>query len=191
MNGSSLSNRDRQVSSVLEVKPALLHRLFYPQVPAVLSAQYNGKVSAMPVVSYASVSVRPPLVAVGCDPASFTFKLASRAGAFSLCLLDRKRLKAIERLAATSGRTVDDKLQAAGLTHSKGKEVDVPVIEGADAVIECVVHSKRRLGDHFLVVGLVKTASASASFSDFWNFRRYRPILYTGWRDGMSTYPVG
>jgi len=118
-------------------------------------------------------------------------KLAMEAEAFSLCLLDLRYLKAIEKLATTSGRGVEDKLAAAGLSHSKGRAVEAPVVKDADATIECTLHSKRRLGDHVLLVGQVASCYASGSFSDFWDFKRYRPILYAGWRDGMSTYSAG
>jgi flavin reductase (DIM6/NTAB) family NADH-FMN oxidoreductase RutF len=145
----------------------------------------------MPVVSYASVSASPPLIVVACDPASYTLKLALASGAFSLCLLDRRRVQAMERLATTSGRDIADKLSDAGLDHTTGKELKVPVIRGAEATLECQLHSKRRLGDHILLVGLVKACYASGKFSDFWDFKAYKPLLYTGWRGGMTTYEHG
>jgi flavin reductase (DIM6/NTAB) family NADH-FMN oxidoreductase RutF len=173
----------------LKVNPAFVHRLFYPQVPAVLSARHSGKVSAMPVVSYASVSETPPLVAVACNPASFTCKLALRAAAFSLCVLDRSHAAAISRLATTSGTMVRDKLTDAGLEHGIGTKLDVPVIAGAEATLECSLHSKKKFGDHLLLVGLVEAASASDAFNEFWDFRKYKPLLYAGWRGRLSTYP--
>ena len=142
----------------------------------------------MPVVSYASVSVSPPLIIVACDPSSFTLKLALASKAFSLCLLGRRWANAMERLGATSGRGSTDKLRSVGLSHRKGVELDVPVISEAEATLECKLYSKRRLGDHFILVGLVKTCYSSDKFQDFWDFRRYRPILYTGMRGGMTTY---
>jgi flavin reductase (DIM6/NTAB) family NADH-FMN oxidoreductase RutF len=142
----------------------------------------------MPVVSYASVSTSPPLLVVACDPAAFTLRLALASRAFSLNLLDRRQVPAMERLAATSGREVADKLSDAGLGHTTGVELDVPIIKGAEATLECQLHSKRRLGDHVLLVGLVKACYASSKFGDFWDFKAYRPVLYTGWRGGMTTY---
>lgn len=145
----------------------------------------------MPVVSYASVSTNPSMVAVGCNPASFTLKLASKAGAFTLCLLDRRHLKAIERLASTSGKEVEDKIVDSGLSHRRAGSVGAPVIEQAEATLECKLESKKRLGDHVLLIGLVKACYASENFSDFWDFERYKPILYTGWKDGISTFAEG
>jgi flavin reductase (DIM6/NTAB) family NADH-FMN oxidoreductase RutF len=175
-------------TNALKVDPKLIHRLFYPQVPAVLSAKLKGRVSAMPVVSYAAVSDSPPLVAVACNPKGFTCKLAIKARAFSLSLLGRSQLGALEKLAATSGAKASDKLKAAGLDHRQGAELRVPVIESAEATLECRLRSKVTLGDHLLLVGLVEAAYSTAAFSEFWDFHSYRPVLYTGWTDRMTTY---
>jgi 3-hydroxy-9,10-secoandrosta-1,3,5(10)-triene-9,17-dione monooxygenase reductase component len=142
----------------------------------------------MPVVSYASVSDSPPLVAVSCTPHAFTYRLSVKARAFSLCLLDSGRMGAMERLASISGAKVRDKLSEAGLRHSPGTKVDAPVLDDSVATIECTLSSRRSFGDHVLLVGRVEACYASDDFAEFWTFARYRPILYTGWKEGMTTY---
>ncbi len=173
----------------MDVDPSLLHRLFYPQVPLVLSAMSGARVSAMPVVSYASVSDSPPLVAVSCARGGFTLKLALKARAFSLCILDGSHVDALSRLATVSGAKVKDKLADAGLRYRKGDQLKVPIIEGSVASLECSLAFKKRVGDHTLLVGSVEAASANESFSGFWDFRKYRPLLYTGWKGKLTTYP--
>lgn len=175
----------------VEVDPSRLHRLFYPQVPAVLSAGSGGRVSAMAVVSYAAVSDEPPLVAVACDPRSYTLELALLSRAFSLCLLAADKAGAVGRLGSESGRGVADKLAMCGLHSQRGRALDLPVVAEAEATIECRIESKRRLGDHLLVVGRVEACYASGGFGEFWDFRKYRPILYTGWKGGLTTYGTG
>jgi flavin reductase (DIM6/NTAB) family NADH-FMN oxidoreductase RutF len=172
----------------LKVDFSLIHRLFYPQVPAVLSAQHRGRVSAMPVVSYAAVSNSPPLVAVACNPESYTCKLIAKSKTFSLCLLGKQEVPKLGTLATTHGGDVSDKLVSAGLAHGKGTKLSVPVITAARATMECSLKSKLTMGDHTLLVGLVRAAYADDAFSDSWDFRRYKPILYTGWKGGMTTY---
>jgi flavin reductase (DIM6/NTAB) family NADH-FMN oxidoreductase RutF len=173
----------------MKVDPSLVHRLFYPQVPAVLSAMAGKRVSAMPVVSYTSVSDVPPMVAVSSAPSHYTCKLVLEAGCFSLCVLDRDHAGAIARLASVSGAKVEDKLRDARLKYSKGEALNVPVIQGAAATLECSLKEKLRFGDHLLLVGQVRAARAAGSFDGFWDFARYRPLLYTGWRDGLTTLP--
>ncbi len=173
----------------MSVNPSLLHRLFYPQVPAVLSAASAGRVSAMPVVSYASVSDSPPLVAVACRAGSYTLQLAARARKFSLCILGSEMADAVGRLAGTSGRKAKDNITACGLRHRPGEVLGVPVIRGAEAVIECEIESRKRVGDHVLLVGRVAACRASRKFDEYWDFSKYRPILYAGWRGKLTTYP--
>ena len=143
----------------------------------------------MPVVSYASVSDNPPLIVVACSPSGFTCRLAQKAGSFSLCILDRGRADAISRLATVSGAKVKDKLADAGLKYTEGTKLRVPILDESKASLECALKSKKRLGDHLLLVGRVMAAHAAGSFNDFWDFTKYRPLLYTGWRDGLTTYP--
>jgi flavin reductase (DIM6/NTAB) family NADH-FMN oxidoreductase RutF len=172
----------------MKVQTSRLHRLFYPQVPLVLAAQVGKRVSAMLVVSYAAVSDSPPLVAVFCIPKAFTYLLCVKARAFSLSVIDARRLGAIEELARVRGSEVQDKLLRVGLKHKLGRSVAVPVIAESLATIECSLHSRRMLGDHSLLVGEVESCYASRSFREFWDFTKYTPILYTGWRDGITTY---
>jgi flavin reductase (DIM6/NTAB) family NADH-FMN oxidoreductase RutF len=172
----------------MKVDFSRLHRLFYPQVPMVLSAQVGARVSAMPVVAYLAISDSPPLLGIACSPHAFTYRLVVKAKAFTLCLLDVKHLGAMERLARVSGARVQDKLAEVGLTHRRGREVKAPVIDEAVATIECRLVTRRRLGDHALLVGEAVACSAGADFKDFWAFEKYTPILYTGWRKGMTTY---
>jgi flavin reductase (DIM6/NTAB) family NADH-FMN oxidoreductase RutF len=173
----------------MKVEDSLIHRLFYPQVPLVLAAQFGGRVSAMPVVSYASVSDKPPMIAVACSPRGYTCKLTLKARAFSLSILDRTQTNAVARLATLSGAKVKDKLKEAGLSHVDGKILSVPVIERSVATLECRLRESSRHGDHLLLVGTVKAAYASEAFAEFWDFGRYRPLLYAGWREGLTTYP--
>jgi flavin reductase (DIM6/NTAB) family NADH-FMN oxidoreductase RutF len=143
----------------------------------------------MPVVSYSSISDSPPLVAVACSPRSFTCELVLKASAFSMCILDRDHSDALAKLATTSGRTVKDKLLDAGLDHTPGSKLKVPVIKGAHATLECLLRDQWRLGDHMLLIGLVQAASASEAFNEYWDFEKYHPLLYTGWKEGLTTLP--
>jgi flavin reductase (DIM6/NTAB) family NADH-FMN oxidoreductase RutF len=167
---------------------ALVHRLFYPAVPALLCASAGERVSAMPVASYLSISSSPPLVGVACSVGGFTMRLASSSRAFSLCILDKAFVGKMSLLASSSGRLVGDKLAAVGLKHRPGRKVKAPVVSGSVAALECALQSRRRLGDHYLLIGRVEAAYASQDFREYWRYREYEPILYTGWIHGMRTF---
>lgn len=170
------------------VDPSLAHRLFYPDVPAVLAASHRESVSGMPVVSFMSLSEQPPIVGVSCAAKSFTLKLAIASGAFTLCILDRKHVRSIAYLASHSGKEGSDKLKASGLRHRWGRRVHAPVISDSVAVLECAPVGRSTIGDHTLLLGFVAAAFASADFQDYWRFKSYRPLLYAGWRGGLTTY---
>lgn len=142
----------------------------------------------MPVVSYLSASAVPPLIGVACKPESFTCKLALKGGAFSLSVLDQKHSEEMSMLATLSGAKVKDKLAEVGLGHSTGKAAGVPVLDEAMATLECKVRSSPRSGDHLILTGEIVAAYASEAFVEFWDYKLYRPILYAGWKDGLSLY---
>jgi flavin reductase (DIM6/NTAB) family NADH-FMN oxidoreductase RutF len=171
-----------------EISAALAHRLFYPGVPAVLAAMSRDTVAAMPVISYVALSEEPPLFGVSCAQTSFTLGVVKEAHAFSVCLLGAESVASMELLASGKGRRGSDKLMGAGLKHRPGRRLGVPIISGSVAALECSLERSLKTGDHVLVVGRVEAASASSDFRDYWRFRSYRPILYTGWRDGMGVY---
>lgn len=174
---------------MLDVDPTLVHRLFYPQVPLVFAAGYKRQVSAMPVVSYLSLSMRPPIVGVACFPSGFTRGLAVKSGAFSLSVLDSKRVGQMSKLAETSGSRTKTKVRDSGLTAVKGPTLGTPIIKEALASLECRLLDNVEMGDHVLMTGEVVSARAKKAFKDYWDYRSYSPILYAGWRKGsMTTY---
>ncbi len=120
-------------------------------------------------------------------PYHSTHKLVLASRLFSLCWLDKKDLRAMEYLASHSGGESEDKLLSAGLKHHRGRELDVPVIDSAVAAVECSLANTVKFGDHEFLVGRVEAAYATEDFRDYWEFKKYGPILYTGWRKGLTT----
>lgn len=169
------------------VDKRLVHRLFYPSVPAILCSSKENKVSAMPVVSYLAISEEPAMVGVACSKDSFTFELANGSGFFSLCLLDKRYIKEVEYLGKHSGREINDKISLAGLHKTKAREIDSFVIEESSAVVECKKENTIPLGDHILLIGNVLCCYAVEDFRDYWSFKTYKPILYSGMKEGKFT----
>jgi len=166
------------------------YRLFYPSVPVIVACTDGGRVYAMPAVSVVSLSSDPALVGVSSSPSHATHGAILRAGKFSLSWLGSGRVRAVEALGTTRA-TTKDKLRSAGLAHGKGKVLDVPVIEGSFAVMECSLAGREHFGDHELLVGKVVQARAAADFRGYWRFKEYKPILYAGSPDGFTTYGKG
>lgn len=165
------------------VELSKVYRLLYPQVPAILSCKDGRSVFAMPVVSIISISNQPPLVGVASSPDHATHKAIAEAKCFSLCWLDSSMAGAIHSLG-TRPPTSPDKLESAGLKHVRGRFLDVPIIEGAAASLECSLYARQALGDHELLVGRVQDARAIEDFQGYWRFEAYQPVLYAGTVDG-------
>ena len=170
------------------VDTSKVYRLLYPAVPAILGCSDRSLVYAMPVVSMVSLSNSPPLIGVASSPEHSTHQAIARMRCFSLCWVDASMVRALEVLGTTAHRTVD-KLQAAGLKHQRGRTLDVPIVEGAAASLECSLYARQTLGDHELLVGKVQDARAADDFHEYWRFGEYRPVLYAGIQEGaFKTY---
>ena len=164
------------------------YRLFYPAVPVVVASSYRGIVSAMAVVTAVSVSNVPPRVGFASLPTHSTYRTIASSHSFSMSWLDRRLAREVELLGSKRGKGVADKLRSVGLKHSKGRVLDVPIVDGAAATLECSVVKVQTLGDHDFIVGEVKAAYAEPDFSGYWQFKRYRPILYVGSPDRLRVY---
>jgi flavin reductase (DIM6/NTAB) family NADH-FMN oxidoreductase RutF len=156
------------------------YRLLYPSVPAVVSATYEGRTSAMPAVSVMSLSNDPPLIGVSSSPFHATYSTIVKANCMSVSWLDLKYRESVEKLGSASGNAVPDKLRASGLQYTLKGTPAVPVIKEASAYLSCTLAGLQRIGDHDLLVAEIREARAIADFDEYWTFKVYHPILYSG-----------
>jgi len=165
------------------IEPAKIHRLFYPQVPVVLTAEFQGHIGGMPAIWCMPLSFNPPLVGVAIAPEHATYEMLIGAHAFGVNWLDFSFAKQVGELGEESGKGIRDKLSAVGLSFVKGGLTGQPMICDAEGVLECRLHERHRIGTHELVVGEVVAASATENFAEYWDFSKYKPILYAGTED--------
>src|ERR1700694_1689328 len=122
-----------------------------PAGVVLVSTRDAGGFRGLPVTSFPSVSLAPPLVLVCLDRLATTRDALLAHGAFTASLLSRGQQFLADRfsgqapVADPSWRDVPHRLGENGL----------PVVDGAVAWIECEVHSSQEAGDHDLVVGAV------------------------------------
>jgi flavin reductase (DIM6/NTAB) family NADH-FMN oxidoreductase RutF len=166
-----------------DVEPAKIHRLFYPQVPVVITAEFQGHIGGMPAIWCMSLSFNPPLVGVAIAPEHATYEMLIGAQAFGVNWLNFSFAKQVGELGEESGEGVRDKLSAVGLSFVKGSLTGQPMIRDAEGILECRLHERHRIGTHELVVGEVVAASATENFTEYWDFSKYKPILYAGTED--------
>lgn len=162
---------------------SIAYRLFYPQVPLLVCAKFEGKIAAMPAISCMTVSTYPPMVALSIFRNSRTNYILSGSRRFSLNWInydDEKLRRAILELGSkfTSKKQTPDKLHAINVEYRLRD--GIPVIEKSAAFELCKVEGKYRQGDHDMFVATVLEARASFDFEKYWRFQSYRPVLYLG-----------
>ncbi len=109
----------------------------------------GGKPRGMTANAFSSLSLEPPLVLVCVDHRSDTFPVIGSASAFAVNILGEDQRELSQRFA----RKGEDKFE--GVAHHVG-HCGAPVIDGALAVIECLVEEAHEAGDHTIFIGSVQ-----------------------------------
>jgi len=162
-----------------DVDASKTHRLFYPQVPIIVTAGFQGRVGAMPAIWCMPLSFKPPLVGVAIAPEHETYKIILSSDAFGINWVDFAYAKQVGELGETSAKEFREKLSGVGFTAVQGK-TGQPLIYEAEAILEYRLYGRNRFGTHELMVGEVLEASASEKFGEYWDFSKYDPLLYSG-----------
>lgn len=161
----------------LALKPELVYRLFYPQVPTILCAK-SKLVSAMPVASAIQVSNFPSRIAVSIRKSLNTSSVLRKADSFSLNWLDYKDRNLIRELSTFRAKKNRDKLQSLKIPYRM--VLGAPVLDNSLAYVILEKERMIDVGDHNLFIGHVVGAMASLDFDEYWKFKKYKPVLYLG-----------
>lgn len=121
----------------------------YPTGVALVTVLDEGRVRAMTINSFASVSLEPPLVLWSLDRASLRFEPFASAPRYAINVLGADQ----DALAMACAR--DDDLERAGGKWTSGK-TGVPLVSGALARFECALDAVHDGGDHVILVGRVE-----------------------------------
>jgi 3-hydroxy-9,10-secoandrosta-1,3,5(10)-triene-9,17-dione monooxygenase reductase component len=118
----------------------------------VVTANAGGRPVGMTINSFASASLRPPLVLFCAGEDSQTWPQIRRAGCFAVNILASDQCDVARRFANRDGPRFTGKISAAAVTRS-------PVLPGALAYIDCVLCETHQAGDHAIVVAHVVEAA--------------------------------
>jgi len=114
----------------------------------VVTTVHEGKLYGMTVSSFASLSLKPPLVLICVDKLLNTHAAITATGQFAINILGQGQ----EHLSRRFATRENDKFTGVAW-HSSPH--GLPLIEGALAVIECRLHDTFPGGDHTIFVGEV------------------------------------
>ena len=114
----------------------------------VVTTEHDGKPYGLTVASFASLSLRPPLVLVCIESSVRSHDAIIAAKHFAVNILEEGQADISGRFAS---RTED---KFAGVTLRRGS-LGAPIIEGALCIIECRLTDQLPGGDHSIFVGQV------------------------------------
>ncbi len=157
-----------------------VYRLFYPQTAVIIASRTRNRVEALAINSAISASSDPPRVACALKREATILAIVGESKSFSVNWLDSRFATSVDFLGFQREGNPKDKLKAAGLSWLPGGKTLTPVISEAEATLECTLDRVIPLGDNDLVVGNVVTTRASRDFSEYWQFKTYRPLVYFG-----------
>ena len=150
-----------------EFKLALSH---FASGITVVTTEWNGKPYGMTVASFASLSLRPPLVVICIEKSVKTHDAIASAKKFAVNILAADQGEISTRFASRS----EDKFTGVEWT---GGTLGLPLIVNALTTIECTLHDQRPGGDHSIFVGEVVATAV----------RQGKPLLY--FRGGYHPMP--
>jgi 3-hydroxy-9,10-secoandrosta-1,3,5(10)-triene-9,17-dione monooxygenase reductase component len=133
-------------------------------VVAITAVGAPGRPEGMVVGSFTSVSLDPPLVSFLADRSSRTLAKIRAAGSYCANALATDQEHLSRKLAAKGTGKFD------GVTWEPSP-LGNPVLDGVVAWIDCEVDKVVELGDHFLVVGAVRTLRAESAKTPLLFFR--------------------
>jgi 3-hydroxy-9,10-secoandrosta-1,3,5(10)-triene-9,17-dione monooxygenase reductase component len=128
----------------------------------------NGEPVGVSVGSFASVSLKPPLVGFFIARTSTTWPHLAAAGGFCASILAADQ----EDLCRTFARPGADRFGSCG--WEPGPSMN-PIISGAAAWVDCDLHQVVDAGDHQLVLGAVTSMSMTEGVE---------PLVFLGGRYG-------
>ena len=111
-----------------------------------------GSVAALTVSSFVTLSFDPPLVMFAIQHGGASFRPMVESRHFGVSLLTAGQRDLAERFAAPGSGRRDPR------DFVRGETLEVPLLAGALAQVECSTHQLVVSGDHAIVVGLVEAA---------------------------------
>jgi len=157
-----------------------VYRLFYPQIAVIVASRTTHHVEAVAMNSVISGSSDPPRVVCALKGEAKILAVVRDSKSFSVNWMDSRFVKSVDFLGFQRAGNPRDKIKAAGLTWVPGTKTSAPVVSEAAAVLECTLDRVIPLGDNDLVVGNIVSVKTSRDFSEYWQFKTYKPLIYFG-----------
>jgi flavin reductase (DIM6/NTAB) family NADH-FMN oxidoreductase RutF len=149
-----------------------------PMPVTLIGSSWEGKDNVMTASWVAFSSMRPPLVSIFINNTHLTRQFISDSREFVVNVLASDQVEVSEVCGTISGRK-GDKYAKAGLKTRPADKVNVPLVEGCLANLECKVVAEYEVGDHTLFVGEIVAAHQGDRWEPLARFDgKYADILF-------------
>jgi flavin reductase (DIM6/NTAB) family NADH-FMN oxidoreductase RutF len=165
---SSTTSTHRQV-----VPLARAYRLLNHGPTTLVSTRHAGRDNVMAAAWAMPLDFDPPKVAVVVDKSTFTRRLIDASGVFALSVPCRAIADATHAAGSRSGADLGDKFAASGLASFAASTLDLPLVEGCVAWLECrviVEPHQQQVYDLFVAEVLAAQADARVFSDGRWHF---------------------
>lgn len=135
----------------------------------IVTTEYAGTPYGLTVASFASLSLRPPLVLICVEKTTKSHDAIAAAKKFGVSILEEKQAEISGRFASK----IDDKF--AGVEVKEGR-LGLPLIAGSLCMLECQLRDQFPGGDHSIFVGEVMEAYIGAGTPLVYHRSSYRQI---------------
>ena len=162
--------------------PADSARLLNGGPVVLVTTRYRDQTDVMPVIWHTPLSRSPALIGIIVHAGRHTHDMIRFSEEFALNFPARDLVNHTQYFGMVSGDNVT-KLELTNLPTFAATKIEVPLIEGCVAWIECSLVNTFPVGDHTLFVGQVLVVQAEEeSFEETWKLgdNAYRPLHYLG-----------
>ena len=122
-------------------------------MPIVLiTSKYEGVTNVMTAAWSSPSSFEPPLINISIGITRFTHDLILKSEQFAMNILADDQMDLAVFCGNVSGRETN-KFEEKNISTRNSKIIDVPLINGCAANIECIVRTKFQTGDHTVFSG--------------------------------------
>ncbi|MBS4026141.1 MAG: flavin reductase family protein [Clostridia bacterium] len=145
---------------------------------ALVGAMAGDKHNVATIAWLTQQSYHPVQLIMGIGENKYTYEIIKETKEFVVSLLDVSQSEAAVICGGKTGRDID-KISAANLTTTPAKEVQVPLIAGCLANLECRLVETWQSGDHLVLVGQVVAAYVDDSKSPlaYYEAKLFKPEM--------------
>ncbi len=140
------------------------HTCLAPLPAVIVTCGDEEENNAITLAWVGTVNAAPPILSIAVRDSRYSLGLIERTKQFTVNLVDRSLLHAMDVCGVTSGRDVD-KFAAAGITRAKGERVGCPYVAESPVSIECKVVERVDFPTHAVFFGEIVGVIADAEYT--------------------------